>query len=74
MIDMYEKSKKLIIKLGYEKSGPLFLHLKPGENLNFTEGVADNTHFSEKGALTMASLFLEGLREQEINSLTEEIK
>jgi lysophospholipase L1-like esterase len=74
MIDMYEKSKKLLMKLGDEKSKALFLHLKPGENLNFPEGKIDNTHFNEKGALTMASLFLEGLMEQEITALTEELK
>jgi len=74
MIDMYEKSKKAIIKMGDEKSKSLFLHLKPGENLNFPEGKIDNTHFNERGVLLMASLFLEGLKEQNITTLTEEIK
>lgn len=74
MIDMYEKSKRELVKLGEEKSKSLFLHLKPGENLNFPNGVTDNTHFNERGALLMASLFLEGLKEQSVTALTEEIK
>ncbi|WP_163308335.1 rhamnogalacturonan acetylesterase [Dysgonomonas sp. 521] len=74
MIDMYEKSKEVLTRLGDEKSKSLFLHLKPGENLNFPEGKIDNTHFNERGALLMASLFLEGLKEQNITELTGEIK
>ncbi len=74
MIDMYEKSKKTILRMGDEKSKSLFLHLQPGENMNFPEGKIDNTHFNERGALLMASLFLEGLKEQNITTLTEEIK
>jgi len=74
LIDMYEKSKKLLIDLGTEKSIKLFLHVKDGENLNFPGGKTDNTHFREKGAKAMASLFVEGLKEKKIKTLTKELK
>jgi lysophospholipase L1-like esterase len=74
LIDMYEKSKKLLITLGAEDSASLFLHLKPGENKNFPEGKVDNTHFNIKGANAMAELFIEGLEEQKINDLIKELK
>lgn len=74
MIDMYEKSKVLIIGLGEEDSKSLFLHLKPGENRNFPKGNTDNTHFNEKGATAMAALFVEGLKEQNIEDLVKELK
>jgi len=74
MIDMYEKSKKLLVKMGVEDSKFLFLHLKPGENKNFPDGKIDNTHFIIKGADAMAYLFVEGLKELNITDLTNELK
>lgn len=74
LIDMYEKSKKLLIELGSEKSTELFLHIRDGENRNFPGGKTDNTHFREKGAKAMASLFVEGLKENKIKPLTKELK
>lgn len=74
LIDMYAKSKKLLIELGSEKSTELFLHIKDGENRNFPGGKTDNTHFREKGAKAMASLFVEGLKENKIKTLTKELK
>lgn len=74
LIDMYEKSKKLVMELGPEKSISLFLHLKAGENKNFPKGNTDNTHFNIKGANAMAELFIEGLREQKIDGLVKELK
>lgn len=74
MIDMYEKSKSLMIGLGESKSTALFLHVKPGTNRNFPGGRIDNTHFVEEGARTMAGLFVEGLKENNISSLTKNLK
>ncbi len=74
MIDMYEKSKKLIVDMGVEDSKSLFLHLKAGENKNFPEGKVDNTHFTIKGANAMAESFVEGLKEQKVEELTKEFK
>ncbi|GAB6008213.1 rhamnogalacturonan acetylesterase [Dysgonomonas reticulitermitis] len=74
MIDMYEKSKKLVTTLGEEESASLFLHLRPGENKNFPKGNTDNTHFNIKGANAMAELFVEGLREQKIEGLVNKLR
>jgi len=73
LIDMYEKSKELLIELGSHKSTELFLHIREGENRNFPGGKTDNTHFREKGAKAMASLFVEGLKEKKIKSLTKNL-
>ncbi|MFR9164873.1 MAG: rhamnogalacturonan acetylesterase [Dysgonomonas sp.] len=74
LIDMYEKSKALLISLGEEGSVPLFLHVAKGENRNFPEGKTDNTHFREEGAKAMAALFVEGLKENNIEVLTKQLK
>ena len=63
LIDMDRKSQALLNELGPDKSTLLFLHLKPGQNPNYPDGVIDNTHFSETGARMMAELVLSGIRE-----------
>lgn len=74
LIDMYDKSKQQLIDLGADRSVELFLHIKDGENKNFPGGRVDNTHFREKGATSMAALFIEGLHENNITTLTKELK
>ncbi|PXV63590.1 lysophospholipase L1-like esterase [Dysgonomonas alginatilytica] len=74
MIDMYEKSRNLLISLGKDQSASLFLHIASGENRIFPEGKTDNTHFKENGARIMASLFVEGLKENDVKPLIKEIK
>lgn len=73
LIDMYEKSKELLIDLGKDQSVSLFLHIEAGENKIFPEGKTDNTHFNEAGARIMASLFVNGLRENDVKPLIKEI-
>jgi len=73
LIDMYEKSKKTLIEMGKDKSASLFLHVPPNVNRIFPEGRTDNTHFVETGAKKMASLFVEGLKENNVNDLTKEL-
>lgn len=65
LIDMDRKSQAMLTEIGEEKSTLLFLHLEPGQNPNYPEGVTDNTHFSETGARMMAELVLQGLKELE---------
>lgn len=66
LIDMDRKSQALLNELGPEESTLLYLHLKPGQNPNYPNGVEDNTHFSETGARMMAELVLEGICELEL--------
>lgn len=63
LIDMDQRSQKLLKALGPEKSAFLYLHLEAGQNLNYPDGVEDNTHFSELGARMMAELALKGIRD-----------
>lgn len=62
-IDITSKSQELFNRLGEEKTKDLFLWLEPGENSNYPEGVKDNTHFKETGAIEIGKLVIEGLEE-----------
>lgn len=66
LIDMDEKSRELLHKLGREISRFLYLHLEPGQNPNYPEGVRDNTHFSELGGRMMTELVLMGIMELQL--------
>lgn len=63
LVDMQEKSNKLIQSYGVEGSKALFLHIGPGQYSIFPDGKIDNTHFSVEGARLMAGLFVEGITE-----------
>lgn len=63
LIDMDKKSQALMNELGDEKSELLFLHLEPGQNPNYPDGLSDDTHFSETGARMIAELVIEGIQE-----------
>lgn len=66
LIDMQRKSEEVVSEFGMEKSKKLFLHLKPKENPNYPNGIEDNTHFSQLGALVMAALAVEGIHEEKL--------
>lgn len=67
LIDMTEKSKKLVSEYGSEKSKQLYLHIEPGVYKSLQEGKKDDTHFSERGATKMAELVIEGLKEKKVD-------
>ncbi|MBC7722591.1 MAG: rhamnogalacturonan acetylesterase [Pedobacter sp.] len=67
LIDMYNKSKVLMEKIGPEASHTWFNQLAKGENANYPEGVKDNTHFNPIGAKQMADLAVQGLKELQID-------
>jgi len=62
LIDMFEKSKKIVEALGDEKSKLLFLNGVKIEFRNW-DRKRDNTHFTRPGAIQMASLVVEGIKE-----------
>lgn len=66
LIDMHRQSEVVIKQYGVEPSRKLFLQLKPDENPNYPKGIEDNTHFSPLGAGIMASLAVDGIREQQL--------
>ncbi|WP_214628275.1 rhamnogalacturonan acetylesterase [Paenibacillus agaridevorans] len=63
LIDLAEKSKALFEELGPEGTKSVFLFGAPGEWINYSNGVQDNTHFQERGSLRIAQLVAEGIRE-----------
>ncbi len=69
LIDLAEKSKILFEKFGPEGTKSIFLWGAPGEWLNISKGVKDNTHFQEQGSLQIAKLIVEGIRELNLQNL-----
>lgn len=66
LIDMHRKSGNTIMGHGVDESKKLFLQLAPNENINYPQGIEDNTHFSPRGAEVMAGLAVEGIMEQKV--------
>ncbi|MNP39494.1 Rhamnogalacturonan acetylesterase RhgT [compost metagenome] len=69
-INLAAKSKALLEQVGDEPSKAMFMWTAPGEYAGLPDGTTDNTHFSEKGALAIAALVAEGIREQNIPVLS----
>lgn len=63
LIDMYEKSVRLVRSLGDEESRRLYLHVEKGVYPAYPEGSVDNTHTRRPGAEAYARMAAEGLRE-----------
>jgi len=63
LIDMFEKSKQLVLKLGDEGSKTLYLAGVHQQQFPAWHGKMDNTHFTRSGAFQMASLVVEGITE-----------
>ncbi len=60
VIDLTAKSEALVESMGPTNSAQLFLRQS-------TDGVTDNTHFSEYGAGRMADLVVQGVRERNLS-------
>ncbi|MBU1101859.1 MAG: GDSL family lipase [Bacteroidetes bacterium] len=63
LIDLHEKSRKLFVEYGEEKTKELFLWIEPGVYDSLPEGKTDNTHFTIKGAYLVAGLVRDGIKE-----------
>jgi len=62
LIDMTERSRDLLARLGRERSEQLFIWARPGEYERFPEGNRDNTHFNALGATRMCDLAVAEMR------------
>jgi lysophospholipase L1-like esterase len=60
LIDLTAKSAALVTSLGPTASAALYLRAS-------VDGVTDNTHFSQYGATQMATLVVQGIREQHLS-------
>lgn len=66
VIDLTARSKTFFNEIGEEGTKRVFLCLEPGESANYAEGLEDNTHFQEKGAVAIAKLVVEGIIEAKL--------
>lgn len=66
LIDLWAKTKELYEMFGPERSKELFVWLKANEHPNYPDGIQDNTHFSQQGALQVAGLVIEGIKEKNL--------
>lgn len=73
-IDMQHTSMDFLIAAGNENSKQYFLHIDAGESEKYPDGKTDNTHFKPVGAMAMAGLFTEAIKEQNISGLSEKLK
>lgn len=63
LIDIHKMSLELFSKLGPEETKKIFLHVSPKVYKTFPEGKEDNTHFTRYGAIEIARLVIQGIKE-----------
>jgi DNA sulfur modification protein DndE len=66
LIDLHKSSEALIVKEGVDNSRRLFLNIPTNHFKNYKGKAEDNTHFSEYGAASMASLVCQSIKEQNL--------
>ncbi|WP_431090463.1 rhamnogalacturonan acetylesterase [Paenibacillus sp. 8b26] len=69
LIDLAARTQELYERLGPEASKELFMWLLPGEYLNFSSGLEDNTHFHENGAVCIADMVVDAVKELDLQPL-----
>ncbi|TVY07083.1 rhamnogalacturonan acetylesterase [Paenibacillus cremeus] len=63
VLDLCARTQSAYRAMGAEDSKAWFVWLKPEEHANYPEGLEDNTHFNETGALEVAKLVAEELKQ-----------
>ncbi len=66
LVDLHAASEELFNELGPEGSKDLFMWLEPAAYENYPEGVQDDTHLTEAGAMAMAKLAVESLQRNQV--------
>ena len=64
LIDLFESSSQHILELGNLESIKLFVHIGPGVHPCCPEGRIDNTHFTRRGALEIAGLVKQEVKDR----------
>jgi lysophospholipase L1-like esterase len=67
VIDLNRSSAELYEQWGGEWTQRLFLWLTPGEHPHFPNGMKDNDHFNEYGALRIARLVVEEIKSKQLS-------
>lgn len=63
MIDLEQKTRKMVEKFGPEESKKLYMWFEPGVYEKFAKGSQDDTHLNVNGATQVAQLAVEGIKE-----------
>ena len=72
LVDMTAKTMEWLGELGDEGSQPYFVYIMaPGEYSKYPEGKTDNTHLRLAGALQVAQMFAQAVKEQGIEPLNQ---
>ena len=66
LIDLEKSSEKLFSELGPEGTKKIFLWVPPGEYKSLPKGKEDDTHFQQDGAIKIAKLVIEGMKELDL--------
>jgi lysophospholipase L1-like esterase len=67
LLELNRLSEDLLNELGKEKSKDVFLHVKPHVYEEYPNGIKDDTHLSEYGALKMAEIIVEEIKAKNLN-------
>ena len=62
LIDLYTESFRIVEAMGEEGSKTLFMHLAPGDDSAYPEGLQDNAHTRRAGADRFAAAAAKGLK------------
>lgn len=63
LVDLWERSRRVLEETGPAESKKLYMHLEPGRYESHPEGLTDNTHLQYAGAVTYGKCIAEGLKE-----------
>jgi DNA sulfur modification protein DndE len=73
-IDLHISTRALIESKGVEESKKIFLHIAPGLYKLAPQGRDDDTHMSVDGAMSVAKLFVDGIKSLEIKPLMDNLR
>lgn len=74
LIDLNEKTSQYVDQLGQEESKKLYMVLQPGQHPKYPEGLNDNTHMQEAGALKVAEMTAESIKKLKLKPLVNHLK
>ncbi len=74
LIDVNLKTRDFVTMLGDEASKPYYRWLGPGIDPFKPDGIQDDTHMMEKGAKKVASFIAEGMKELNIQGLSNYVR
>lgn len=73
-VDMFNRTRKTLNYIGEKSSRKMFLIYGENEQMNYKDGIFDNTHLNPLGAYIIASLVAEGLTKLKDLELTKYIE